>query len=100
MNVFIIAHDVGSQKMGMVFRPYYVAQGLKHRGYGVEVITATYSRVRIKNPLDRKNLDTDMIEGIPYHWLRSMTFTSNSFRRAIGMSRPLSAKPASWSFVV
>lgn len=85
MKILIIAHDVGSKDMGMLFRPYYIAQGLKARGHEVEVITASYSRVRRKNPVIRKDLETHEVEGIPYHWIKSLKFSGNSIQRALGM---------------
>lgn len=86
MKVLIIAHDVGSEKMGMLFRPYYIAQGLKKRGHEVEIISASYSRVRKTNPKVKNDLEKHLIEGIPYHWLKSLRFSGNSIRRAIGMA--------------
>lgn len=85
MKIFIIAHDVGSEEMGMVFRPYHIAQGLKARGHQVEIITASYSRVRSKNPQIHKNLEVHSVEGIPYHWIKSLKFSGNSIQRALGM---------------
>lgn len=85
MKVLIIAHDVGSKEMGMLFRPYYIAQGLKARGHEVEVITASYSRVRRINPVIKSDLETQVIEGVPYHWIKSLKFSGNTLQRALGM---------------
>ncbi len=85
MKILIIAHDVGSKEMGMLYRPYYIAQGLKARGHDVEIITASYSRVRRFNPEIGKDLETHLVEDIPYHWLKSLKFSGNSLQRAVGM---------------
>ncbi|UOF02230.1 glycosyltransferase family 4 protein [Bdellovibrio reynosensis] len=85
MKVLIIAHDVGSKEMGMLFRPYHIAQGLKSRGHEVEIITASYSRVRRVNPSIENDLECSQVEGIKYHWLKSLKFSGNSLQRALGM---------------
>lgn len=85
MKVLIIAHDIGSKEMGMLFRPYYIAQGLKEKGLTVEVITASYSSVRRINPTISYNLECHNIDGILYHWIKSIPFKGNSIQRAIGM---------------
>lgn len=85
MKVLIIAHDVGSKEMGMLFRPYNIAQGLKARGHQVEVLTASYSRVRTKNPEINHDLQVTEVEGLPYHWIKSLKFSGNTLQRALGM---------------
>jgi glycosyltransferase involved in cell wall biosynthesis len=85
MRVTIIAHDVGSKEMGMLYRPYYIGQGLKQRGHDIHFITASYSRVRRFNPEIKQDLETHEVEGLPYHWLKSLKFSGNSLQRAFGM---------------
>lgn len=85
MKVYIISHDAGSKKLGMLFRPYFIAQGLKKIGHDVQVIAGSFSHVRRVNPEVKKDLEVHTIEGITYHWLKTLSYFGNSGKRALGL---------------
>ena len=85
MKVYIISHDVGSKKLGMLFRGYFIAQGLKKRGHYVQIIAGSFSHVRRLNPEVKKDLEMQIIEDIPYHWIKTLYYVGNSWKRAIGL---------------
>lgn len=85
MKVYIIAQDAGSKELGMLYRNYFIGQGLKKRGHEVEMVAGSFSHVRRKNPIVIQELETQIVEGIPYHWIKTLHYSGNSIRRALGI---------------
>lgn len=77
MRFLIIAQDAGSSLHGMVYRPYYVAKYLVRQGHQVCVMAAQYSHLRRRNP---ECSGVERIDGIEYHWLPSMKYSSTAVR--------------------
>ncbi len=84
-RLVMIAHDIGSKNLGMLFRPFALGKSLKALGHEVQMITATYSRVRRVNPQIDHDLQITIEEGMPYHWLKTPKFHGNSVKRALAM---------------
>ena len=58
MNIIYLEHYAGSPKLGMEFRPYYLAQRWVKAGHHVTIVASSYSHLRTKNP---------DLKGQPYH---------------------------------
>ena len=71
----------------MEFRPYYFAREWVKMGHKVDIIAADYSHLRRKNPDVIKDFQTEVIEGINYHWIKTNTYEGNGASRAITMAQ-------------
>lgn len=87
MNIVLINHYAGSVEMGMEFRPYYFAREWVKMGHRVHIVAADYSHLRTKNPEVTKDFQTEKIDGIYYHWVKTGRYEGNGGRRALTMFR-------------
>lgn len=87
MNILLINHYAGSPEMGMEFRPYYFAREWVKAGHHVDIIAGDYSHLRRKNPQVDKDFQTENLEGITYHWVRTGVYEGNGVKRALTMFR-------------
>lgn len=83
LHILMISHYAGSDKMGMGFRPYYLAREWVKKGYKVDILAADYSHLRAVNPKIDKSFQKEEIDGITYHWIKTRTYTGNGVKRAI-----------------
>jgi glycosyltransferase involved in cell wall biosynthesis len=82
MNILLINHYVGSEKMGMEFRPYYFAKQWLADGHKVTVVGATYSHLRKIQPV---KAGLENIEGVDYIWLWTNRYVGNGVARLASM---------------
>ena len=87
MNIVLINHYAGSPEMGMEFRPYYFAREWVKMGHKVDIIAADFSHLRRKNPNVSEDFQTDIMDGINYHWIKTRTYEGNGASRAITMAQ-------------
>ncbi len=87
MNILLINHYAGSTEMGMEFRPYYMAQEWIKLGYKVDIIAGDYSHLRKINPIVTNDFQTEDIDGITYHWVKTGDYEGNGVKRAGTMFR-------------
>ena len=87
MNILLINHYAGSTKMGMEFRPYYFAREWIRMGHQVTILAGDYSHLRIENPEVKKDFQKEVIDGIPYCWVRTGHYEGNGVKRALTMFR-------------
>lgn len=87
MNIVLINHYAGSPEMGMEFRPYYFAREWVKMGHKVDIIAADFSHLRRKNPDVSEDFQTELIDGINYHWIKTRTYEGNGASRAITMAQ-------------
>ena len=87
MNILLINHYAGSTEMGMEFRPYYMAREWTKLGHKVDIIAGDYSHLRKMNPTVKYDFQTEDIDGITYHWIKTGTYQGNGAKRAITMFR-------------
>ena len=71
MNILYIFHYAGSPQYGMSFRPYYMAREWVKMGHHVTIVGASYSHLRIKQPMVKNDFDEEVIDGIKYVWLKT-----------------------------
>lgn len=85
MNILYINHYAGSPKMGMEFRPYYLAKEWIQKGHDVTIISGSYSHLRKENPIVDKDFTEEIIDGIRYVWIKTRSYSSNGSARAMSM---------------
>lgn len=85
MNILYINHYAGSPEMGMEFRPYYFSKKWQEAGENVDIIAASYSHLRRKNPNVNKSFQNETIDGVKYHWIKTVDYNSNGLRRTLSI---------------
>ena len=85
MNIFLINHYAGSPKMGMEYRPYYLAQEWIRMGHDVTILVATHSHIRQYNPEQKEDLLEENIDGIRYIWVKTPSYKGNGIGRIKNM---------------
>ncbi|MDD7513302.1 MAG: glycosyltransferase family 4 protein [Clostridiales bacterium] len=85
MNILYINHYAGSPEMGMEFRPYYFSKKWHEAGENVDIIAASYSHLRRKNPNVNKSFQNETIDGVKYHWIKTVDYNSNGLRRTLSI---------------
>jgi glycosyltransferase involved in cell wall biosynthesis len=85
MNILVINHYAGSIHHGMEYRPYYLAREWVKLGHRVDIIAASFSHVRQRQPqVESQMLQaplTEVIDGIHYHWLPTPIYQHNGIGR-------------------
>ncbi|WP_138261916.1 glycosyltransferase [[Clostridium] hylemonae] len=84
-TILLINHYAGSSKMGMDFRPYYLAKEWIKKGYNVKILAAEYSHLRRENPCVAKDFQKQMIDGVEYCWIKTRKYEGNGLKRALTM---------------
>ena len=85
MNVLLINHYAGSPRLGMEYRPFYLAREWVRAGHRVQIVAASFSHVRSRQPgVDTAAVD-DVIDGVAYRWLRTPAYTGNGAGRALNI---------------
>ena len=87
MNILLINHYAGSTEMGMEFRPYYMAREWTKLGHKVDIIAGDYSHLRKMNPTVKYDFQTEDIDGITYHWIKTGTYQGNGAKSEIKLFR-------------
>lgn len=85
MNILLVNHYAGSTRHGMEFRPFYMAREWVRAGHKVQIVAASHSHIRARQPkLDGAVLD-ECIEGIAYRWYATPGYQGNSAGRVRNM---------------
>lgn len=87
MNILLINHYAGSVHHGMEFRPYYFAKEWIKQGHKVTIVAADYTHLRQKNPETKSNIEREIIDGIPYVWIKTPKYKGNGIGRVINIFR-------------
>ena len=82
MNILLINHYVGSDKMGMEFRPYHFAKQWVDDGNKVTIIGGTYSHLRKVQP---EKIGKEKIDGIDFIWLWTNKYSGNGVIRSLSI---------------
>lgn len=81
MNILLINHYAGSPVLGMEYRPYYLAREWVWAGHPVQIVAASYSHVRSRQPdVGSQPLD-ETLDGIRYRWLPVPNYLGNGIGR-------------------
>jgi glycosyltransferase involved in cell wall biosynthesis len=81
MNILYIDHYAGSPKMGMEFRPYYLAKEWIKQGHRVCIVGGSYSHLRKLQPEVFDDFKIEEIDGIKYYWLKTPAYISSGLKR-------------------
>ncbi len=87
LHILILNHYAGSPKMGMEFRPYYLAREWIKMGHQVTIMAGDYSHLRIENRKPEKDFQKEIIDGVRYCWVRTGVYKGNGVKRAFTMFR-------------
>ncbi|KQV95986.1 glycosyltransferase family 4 protein [Rhizobacter sp. Root1221] len=81
MNILLLNHYAGSPRHGMEFRPYYLAREWVRAGHRVQIVAASYSHVRARQPEVADTPVDEVIDGIAYRWWPAPRYTGNGLGR-------------------
>lgn len=84
MNILLINHYAGSKEYGMEYRAYYLAKEWVRKGHQVAIVAATFSHLRLKNPIMQKDYQSETVEGIKYFWMKTPAY-NGSLKRILNM---------------
>jgi len=71
----------------MEYRPYYFAREWVHLGHQVQIVAASYSHYRAKQPQVGKLTRLDeTIDGILYTWFKTFTYSGNGIGRVFNIT--------------
>jgi glycosyltransferase involved in cell wall biosynthesis len=85
VNILIINHYAGSDRMGMEYRPFYLAREWAADGHRATVVGAAWSHLRNRQPAVRVDLDVTEEEGVRFRWIRVNSYVGNGARRVANM---------------
>jgi glycosyltransferase involved in cell wall biosynthesis len=77
MNILYLNHYAGSPKLGMEYRPYYLAREWVRAGHRVQMLAADFSHVRARQP----QAGSEAIDGIGYRWFATPPYQGNGLGR-------------------
>jgi glycosyltransferase involved in cell wall biosynthesis len=81
MNILLINHYAGSPRLGMEYRPYYLAREWVRSGHRVQVLAASFSHVRTLQPALGHTVADEVIDGIGYRWYATPAYQGNGVGR-------------------
>ena len=81
MNILLVNHYAGSPLHGMEFRPYYLAREWVRAGHRVQIVAASWSHARSKQPEVAGEPVDECIDGIGYRWLPTPPYQGNGLGR-------------------
>lgn len=81
MNLLLIDHYAGSEKLGMEYRPYYLAREWIAMGHQVTVAAADFTHLRRENPVISEPMAWKNIEGVPCLLVKTPPYEENDKRR-------------------
>ncbi len=84
MNILYLFHYAGTPQYGMMYRPYHLGKEWVKQGHNVTIVGASYSHVRMKQPVVNKDFDEEFVEGIRYIWMKTPSYNS-SIKRIINI---------------
>lgn len=77
MNILYLNHYAGSPALGMEYRPYYLAREWVRLGHRVQMVAASFSHVRARQPV----VNSEILDGIEYHWIPTPPYQGNGLGR-------------------
>ena len=81
MNILLVNHYAGSPRHGMEYRPYYLAREWVRAGHRVQIVAASHSHVRSRQPQVASLPVDELIDGIHYRWLPTPEYVGNGLGR-------------------
>ncbi len=85
MNILLINHYAGTPKLGMEYRPYFLAKEWSKKGHVVTIIASSESHYRQLQPGVSKKITLEVIDGINYMWVKTPKYNGNGLGRFINI---------------
>ena len=86
MKLLLINHYAGGPRFGMEYRPHYLAREWVRAGHRVQIVGATFSHLRTRQPA----AGDEVIDGVAYRWLPTPAYDRNGVARARNIAAFLS----------
>lgn len=96
MRLLYLNHYAGTPRLGMEYRPYYLAREWVRMGHRVQIVAADFSHVRARQP----EAGDEPIDGIGYRWLPTPRYVGNGvgrMRNILAYLRALWRDAARWA---
>jgi glycosyltransferase involved in cell wall biosynthesis len=90
MNILLLSLHAGSPRHGQQLRPYHLAREWVRAGHRVQVVSASYSHVRDRQPVIGWRVRREMIDGVEYRWMPTPAYAGQGPRRALNLAAFLS----------
>ncbi len=81
MNILYLEHYAGAPALGMEYRPYYLAREWTRMGHRVQILAASFSHVRSRQPPVGSVPVDEVIDGIAYRWFPTPRYAGNALGR-------------------
>lgn len=85
MKILYINHYAGSIYHGMEFRPFYLARQWVRSGHQVQIVAASHSHLRARQPVLTEATLDEQIEGVQYRWYDTPKYLGNGLGRVKNM---------------
>jgi glycosyltransferase involved in cell wall biosynthesis len=86
VNILVINHYAGSDRMGMEYRPFYLGREWCQAGHKVTVVAGSWSHLRACQPAPSRDNDINEEEGVRFRWLRTNSYRGNGVGRVVSMT--------------
>jgi glycosyltransferase involved in cell wall biosynthesis len=85
MNILYLEHYAGTPALGMEYRPYYLAREWVRLGHRVQILAASYSHVRSRQPAVGAVPLDETVDGIAYRWYPTPPYGGNGVARVLNI---------------
>ena len=85
MSVWYLHHYAGHPKVGMSFRPYYLARGMQDLDQEVVVFAASFHHLKRNDKKQVKQAIMENVDGVFYCWIKTRAYKGNSLARIVNM---------------
>lgn len=85
MNILLINHYAGSFQHGMAYRPYYLAREWIRLGHQVQILAASHSHIRTRQPEMNSAIQVEILDDIQYNWYQTPAYVGNGIGRVKNM---------------
>jgi hypothetical protein len=85
MNILLIHHYAGSDRMGLEYRPFYFARKWAADAHHATVVAASFSHMRGRQPSVRADLESSEEGVVRFRWLRTNRYQGNGAVRVVNM---------------
>ena len=85
MNILYLEHYAGTPALGMEYRPYYLAREWVRLGHRVQILAASYSHVRSRQPAVGAVPLDESVDGIAYRWYPTPPYAGNGVARVLNI---------------
>lgn len=83
--VWYLHHYAGTPKIGMSFRPYYLAKELNKNNCNTLVVGASFHHLLKKPVVLNQHFLPQIIDDVPYLWVKTPKYSGNGFKRILNM---------------